>query len=146
MWHRPCWSCSVCSGKCQNFKTLTVKSSSPTCLQARQRHPRAAMRDSVWGWLNKAQRSEEEWRSARWWKPDSEAVPEWFCEVKQTQRLKHITWLHWSEERERGSFTAQTETDFTFHMQRCLKPKCYRYNQEFNSPSNFEYIRVFFSF
>ncbi len=100
-------------GNVRSLKPSWQKSQSPTSLQARQRGPRAAMRDLAWGWLNSAA-VKEEWQNARWWRPDSETVPRWFCEVKQTQWLKHITWLHCSEERERGSFTAQTERTSLF--------------------------------
>lgn len=90
------------SGNCQNFKALTVKSLSTRSLQAGQHDPRAVMRDSPWGWLNKVQQSSSSDRTL-WWKPDSETVPEWFSEVKQTQWLKHITWLQYTElKKEKG--------------------------------------------
>lgn len=120
------------------LKPSRWKSQSPTSLQAMRHDPRAAMRNVVWGWLNKVQQRRQRRRrrrssdgaEAQGWKPDGEAGPQCLREVKQIQWLKHITWLHWSAERERGSFTARTELNFTVRMQRCLKPECYRYHQE----------------
>lgn len=52
------------------------------------------MRDATrWWWLSRSVALEEEWRSARWRKPDSETVPKWWGEVKQTRWLTR-TVLH----------------------------------------------------
>lgn len=87
--------------------------------------------------------AEEEWQNGRRWKPDGETGPEWFCEVKQARWLKHITWLRWGEERDMGSFTAQTGLTSLFTCSDCLTLKCYRYDQEFHPLSKIECIFSF---
>ncbi len=91
MWQHPCWSSSTCSGKCQNFKTLTVKSSSPTSPPASQHDPGAAMHSSAWGWLNKAQ----QWRrSDRTLSDESQTVKRFLNGFVRWSRLSDWNILH----------------------------------------------------
>lgn len=93
---------SVCSGKCQNIKTLSWSKSGDAQLDVMMIKSKWSTRGGV---------TERSVKKARQW---NGSWMVWWGEADPLTKTYNITWLQWGGERETGSFTAQTELNSLF--------------------------------